>query len=183
MIFIQIEETPNPHSLKFIPGFPLLSEGQSAFLDRQAVATGLAKVLFEKLEAITHLFFAENFLSVTKEEDASWANLKPQIVALILDYKETALPFLELEEKNQEHLKLEDRAIVEQIKEVLETKVRPAVAQDGGDIAFHSYSDGVVYLEMQGACSGCPSAAITLKDGVENLLRYYVPEVIRVEQI
>jgi len=125
---------------------------------------------------------------VTKVTDTHWNIIKSIVVATILDHITAGLPILEInieKTKTLTHLSLDEQEIVKQIVEIIETKVRPAVAQDGGDILFHSYdhSSGIVYVEMQGACSGCPSSTITLKDGIENMLQYYVPEVIRVEQI
>lgn len=184
-MFIQIEETPNPNTLKFLPGIEIMPQGQSASFRSadDCKNSKLAKLLLE-VDGVESVFFGSEFMSITKAETINWQSLKAIIVATIVDYVTGGLPIIEpYERKVQEHLSLDEGDIVKQIVEVIDEKVRPAVAQDGGDIVFHSYKDGVVYVEMQGACSGCPSATLTLKDGIENMLQYYIPEVIRVEQI
>jgi Fe-S cluster biogenesis protein NfuA len=181
-MFIPIEETPNSNNLKFILDWEILPPGQSLTVRKDAHQKSLFLQEIFSIEGVKEVFFGRNFIAVTKEEDANWNRLKLPIVAAISDNKEKNQPFFNTTPQVAQ-LEIEDDEIVSQIKEVLETKVRPAVAQDGGDITFHSYQDGIVYLEMHGACNGCPNATLTLKDGVENLLKYYVPEVRRVEPI
>jgi Fe-S cluster biogenesis protein NfuA len=187
-MFIQIQETPNPNTLKFLPGFIIMPEGQTASfktLDDCGISK-LAKELLE-VDGVESIFYGHDFISVTKNEKTSWHSLKSIIVATIVDYNTSGMPILEGNlqkvQRNSEDLSLDEQEIVRQIVEVIDEKVKPAVAQDGGDIEFHSYKDGVVYVTMHGACAGCPSSTLTLKDGIENMLQYYIPEVIRVEQI
>lgn len=188
-MFIQIEETPNPSTLKFLPQITIMPDGQTASFKtvEDCTISELAKKLI-MLEGIENIFFGHDFISVTKSSTNSWHTMKSLVVATILDHITAGLPILKNnidKSKDLTHLSLDEQEIVKQIIEIIDTKVRPAVAQDGGDILFHSYdhSSGIVYVEMQGACSGCPSSTITLKDGIENMLQYYIPEVIRVEQI
>lgn len=189
-MFIQIQETPNPNTLKFLPGFIIMPEGQTASfktLDDCGISK-LAKELLE-VDGVESIFYGHDFISVTKDEKTAWHSLKSIIVATIVDYNTSGMQIIEIEgnlqkvQRNSEDLSLDEQEIVRQIVEVIDEKVRPAVAQDGGDIEFHSYKDGVVYVTMHGACAGCPSSTLTLKDGIENILQYYIPEVIRVEQI
>ncbi len=186
-MFIQIEETPNPSTLKFLPGVEIMPHGQTASFRtvEDCAISKLAQKLIE-IEGIENIFFGHDFISITKSDLVNWPSLKAIVVATVVDYAITGLPIVEVSQKkasNISYLSVDEQEIVRQIVEVIDEKVRPAVAQDGGDITFHSYKDGIVYVEMQGACSGCPSAILTLKDGIENMLQYYIPEVIRVEQI
>jgi Fe-S cluster biogenesis protein NfuA len=184
-MFIQIEETPNPNTLKFLPGIEIMPPGQTASFrsEQDCKNSKLAKKIIE-IDGVESVFFGSEFISITKADSINWQSLKAIIVATIVDHTVAGIPIIEAYEKKPiEHLSIDQEDIVRQIIEVIDEKVRPAVAQDGGDIVFHSYKDGVVYVEMQGACSGCPSATLTLKDGIENMLQYYIPEVIRVEQI
>lgn len=186
-MFIQIHETPNPNTLKFLPGITIMPEGQSASFrsESDCETSALAKKLLIII-GVESIFFGHDFISITKSEDADWMPLKAMIVAPIVDHITAGLPIIQCDLKHKDvssNLSLDDQEIIKQICEVIDEKVRPSVAQDGGDIQFHSYSNGVVYLTMHGACSGCPSATVTLKDGIENMLQYYVPEVIRVESI
>lgn len=184
-MFIQTEQTPNPNTLKFLPGQDVLGEGKTAFFtDKEnAAESPLAGALFV-LADIRAVFFGSDFITVTKTEAASWDVLKPQILTTVMEHYQSGLPLMrEAKAKSEDAAtySAEDAEIVEQIKELLETRVRPAVAQDGGDIIFHSYEAGIVKLEMHGACSGCPSSTATLKSGIENMLKHYIPEVIAVE--
>jgi Fe-S cluster biogenesis protein NfuA len=186
-MFIQTEATPNPQVLKFMPGRELLPGGSREFtsLD-EAAASPLARSLFA-LEGVTRVYFGDDFLTVSKAADRDWAHLKAPILAEIMDHFTSGLPLLlddEGEAVDEETYEGETAEIVAEIKQLIDTRIRPAVAQDGGDILFSRFepSTGVVWLNMRGACSGCPSSAATLKAGVENLLRHYVPEVTRVEQ-
>jgi len=182
-MFIPIEETPNKNTLKFIINDDILAGAAPFTVKKNEVDSSenshFLRDLFS-IDGLKEVFFGQNFISVTKEENVHWNKLKLPIVAVLADYKEQNTPLIR---KHTKQLEIADTELISQIKEVLESKVRPAVAQDGGDITFHSYDGGVVYLEMHGACSGCPSATLTLKDGVENLLKYYIPEVVRVESI
>ena len=187
-MFIQTEATPNPAVLKFLPGRELLSEGTREFRDTaEAKASPLAQALFA-LAGVTRTFFATEFLTVTKSDDADWAHLKAPILAAIMDHftsGESLLPGDHDETEAHDAYEGESAEIVAEIKDLLDSRIRPAVAQDGGDILFSKFEPdtGVLWLHMRGACSGCPSSSATLKAGVENMLRHYVPEVTRVEQV
>ena len=184
-MFIQTEETPNPATLKFIPGTTVLGSRTMDFPHREAAgASPLAARLFE-IEGVDRVFFGGDFITVTAR-DTEWHVLKPPILGAIMEHFTAGLPVLEETELAAESgtdPAGEDDEIVTQIKELLDTRVRPAVAQDGGDIIFHGYEEGVVYLQMQGSCSGCPSSTMTLKHGIENLLRHYIPEVESVQSV
>ena len=186
-MFIQTEPTPNPATLKFLPGEPVMAQGTSNFPDAiSASRSPLAERLFE-VDGITGVFFGSDFITVTKSE-GEWQQLKPLILGAIMEHYMSGAPLLRDgaatgDSDEAEFFDEEDTEIVTQIKELLETRVRPAVAQDGGDIIFHGYEDGVVMLEMFGACSGCPSSAVTLKNGIENMLRHYIPEVTEVRAV
>ncbi|MFZ5609417.1 MAG: NifU family protein [Pseudomonadota bacterium] len=185
-MFIATERTPNPATLKFLPGQTVMAHGTANFPDAEAAAAApLARDLFT-LEGVTGVFFGADFISVT-QNGADWAALKPQVLGLIMDHLSSGAPLLEAAVAEGAATGVADdpadAAIVDQIKDLLDSKVRPAVAQDGGDIVYQGFSKGVVYLHMQGACSGCPSSTMTLKNGIENLLRHYVPEVIEVRAV
>jgi Fe-S cluster biogenesis protein NfuA len=180
-MFIQTEDTPNPSTLKFIPGQIVMSAGTADF--RTADTAGrspLARALFG-VDGVDGVFLGSDFISVTKAADAEWFSVKPAVLAAIMDHYTSGLPAIE--EAEAVAAGEPDSEIVVQIKEILETRVRPAVAQDGGDIVFHDFDEGVVYLEMHGSCSGCPSSTATLKAGIENMLRYYIPEVREVRAV
>ena len=183
-MLIQTEATPNPNTLKFLPGQPVISGPPRDFnTPEKAEASPLARKLFA-LDGVTGVFLGPDFISVSKSEEADWAMLKPAVLGVIMEHYLSGEPVIEGEAAQAEEFYDEkDAEIVARIKEVLNTRVRPAVAQDGGDIAFQGYKDGVVYLQMVGACSGCPSATATLKQGVENLLRHFVPQVQEVQQV
>ena len=180
-MFIQTEDTPNPSTLKFIPGQIVMPTGTADF--RTADTAGrspLARALFG-VGGVDGVFLGSDFVSVTKAADAEWFSVKPAVLAAIMDHYTSGLPTVE--ETEAVAAGEPDSEIVLQIKEILETRVRPAVAQDGGDIVFHDFDEGVVYLEMHGSCSGCPSSTATLKAGIENMLRYYSPEVREVRAV
>ncbi len=183
-MLIQTEATPNPNTLKFLPGQPVVSGPPRDFKSvEEAAASPLARKLFD-LEGVAGVFMGADFISVSKADEADWAMLKPAILGVIMEHYLSGEPIIEGEAAEaQEFYDEKDAEVVQRIKEVLDTRVRPAVAQDGGDIAFQGYKDGVVYLQMVGACSGCPSATATLKQGVENLLRHFVPQVEEVQQV
>jgi Fe-S cluster biogenesis protein NfuA len=186
-MFIQTEPTPNPEVLKFLPGREVLSEGAREFRDSdEASASPLATALFE-LDGVKRVFFGPDFLTVSKDPDTEWSHLKAPVLAAVMDHFTSGQPILTAggEDGHDNTVYEGDTAqIVAEIKDLLDTRIRPAVAQDGGDIVFSRFEadSGVVYLHMRGACSGCPSSAATLKAGVENMLKHYVPEVTRVEQ-
>ncbi len=185
-MFIQTESTPNPATLKFLPGQTVLEMGTADFPTADAAEKSpLARGIFA-VSGVTGVFFGTDFVTVTKAEDAAWEHIKPAILGAIMEHFQSGAPVMEGEATasggHAEHSG-EDGAIVGQIKELLDTRVRPAVAQDGGDITFHGFDRGVVYLHMQGACAGCPSSTLTLKMGIENLLRHYIPEVLEVRPV
>lgn len=180
-MFIQTEQTPNPATLKFLPGRDVMAgsgHGASADFPTADAAAGspLASTLFG-IEGVRGVFFGGDFVTVTKEEGRDWQFLKPAILAAIMEHFTSGQALFAAGAQAATAASEEDGEVVAQIKELLETRVRPAVAQDGGDIIFRSFEDGVVYLHLQGSCSGCPSSTATLKAGIENLLRHYVPEV------
>ncbi|MDV7270748.1 NifU family protein [Thioclava sp. A2] len=185
-MFIQTETTPNPATLKFLPGQTVLEAGTADFPTAEAAAKSpLAKRLFA-VAGVTGVFFGSDFVTVTKDAATSWDHAKPAILGAIMEHFQSGAPVIEGEAPaaggHADH-DGPDAAIVSQIKELLDTRVRPAVAQDGGDITFHGFERGVVYLHMQGACAGCPSSTLTLKMGIENLLRHYIPEVTEVRPV
>lgn len=186
-MFIQIKETPNPNTLKFLPGFAILNEGETAdFLSESEVKSSkLAANLFQ-IENVVRVFFGHDFISVTKSEGINWDVLKVEVLTTIMDHFTSGGKALNNGEVATSHSEEEffdedDIEIVNRIKELIESYIKPAVAQDGGDIKFRGYKEGIVFVELQGACSGCPSAAITLKQGVHNMLNYHIPEVSGIE--
>jgi Fe-S cluster biogenesis protein NfuA len=186
-MFIQTETTPNPATLKFLPGRVVLEEGVREFAEpEEAEVSPLAGALFD-ITGVRRVFFAHDFLTVTKHEAVDWTHVKAPILAAIMDHFTSGEPILrgEADAEADEVYEGEAAQVVVEIKELLDSRIRPAVAQDGGDILFAKFEPdtGVVWLHMRGACAGCPSSAATLKAGVENMLRHYVPEVTRVEQV
>ncbi len=184
-MFIQTESTPNPATLKFLPGQTVLESGTADFPAAEtADKSPLAARIFG-VEGVSGVFFGTDFVTVTKGETIEWDVIKPAILGAIMEHFQSGQPVIEGEGAASGHAEHdgEDSEIVSQIKELLDTRVRPAVAQDGGDIVFHGFDRGVVYLHMQGACAGCPSSTLTLKMGIENLLRHYIPEVIEVRPV
>jgi len=187
-MYIETQTTPNPATLKFLPGREVMASGTREFADPEAAeASPLAQALFDT-GMVTNVLFGGDFISVTAPSAGDWAELKPQIVAVLLDHFVSAAPLFapgtaaEIAVPPEEDIGAapEDADIVAQIEELIETRVRPAVAGDGGDIRYRGFRDGVVYLTMQGACAGCPSSTATLKHGIEGLLKHYVPEVTEV---
>jgi Fe-S cluster biogenesis protein NfuA len=185
-MFIQTEQTPNPATLKFLPGREVMAAGVADFTEaEQAAVSPLARRVFA-VEGVTGVFLGGDFVTVTKAEGEDWYVLKPAILGAIMEHYMSGEPVLAADaDLDQEAVgaSSEDEELVRQIKELIDTRVRPAVAQDGGDIIFRGFDRGVVYLHMRGACAGCPSSTITLKNGIENLLRYYVPEVVEVRPV
>jgi Fe-S cluster biogenesis protein NfuA len=186
-LFIQTEQTPNPASLKFLPGQTVMEKGTVDFASsEEAVLSPLAKRLFG-IPGVAGVFLGADFITVRKTEERDWQVIKPEILGAIMEHFTLGEPVLTKGASEEAPAKVgdgesEDEVVV-QIRELLETKVRPAVAQDGGDIVFQRFEDGVVFLELQGSCSGCPSSTATLKSGIENLLKHYIPEVQEVRAV
>ncbi len=184
-MFIETEGTPNPATLKFLPGRTVMPSGTADFAS-ESVAGGspLALALFA-LPGVARVFLGGDFVTVTKTDDQDWPSLKPQVLGAIMEHFLAGRPVVDdaHDTTADEDVDPADAEVVGMIKELLDTRVRPAVAGDGGDIVFRGFRDGIVKLHMQGACSGCPSSGATLKHGIENMLRHYVPEVIAVEQV
>ena len=186
-MFIQTEATPNPATLKFIPGRVVLDGSPVEFATRKAAARSpLAEKLFE-VPGITGVFYGSDFIAVTKAS-GEWQQLKPAILGAIMEHYMSGAPLLadgsaasdELSDEDDEFFDEADAETVDMIKDLIETRVRPAVANDGGDITFRGFKDGIVYLDMRGACSGCPSSTATLQHGIQNLLKHFVPDVVEV---
>ena len=181
-MFIQTETTPNPATLKFLPGCDVMTRGTANFTGpEEAAKSPLALRLFE-IDGVSGVFLGSDFVTVTKMPTRDWEVMKPFILSAIMDHFTSGASVV-ADEASAPGGEPEDDAIAAQIKELLETRVRPAVAQDGGDIVFQGFENGIVYLHMQGACSGCPSSTATLKHGIENMLKYYVPEVQEVRPV
>lgn len=182
-MFIEFEETPNPNTLKFLPGQEVLSKGTMDFtsIDDAAVSP-LAKNLFS-VGDVKGVFLGRDFVSVSKSDESDWEYLKPQILALLMDFFSSGQPVVTAGAETPDKPEQFDSELERQIVELLEMRVKPAVAADGGNIEFVEFDDGVVYLRMEGACAGCPSSTATLKMGIENLLKHYIPEVARVEPV
>lgn len=181
-MFIQTEATPNPATVKFLPGQTLIESGSYDFASsEEAMHAPLAQRLFA-LQGVARIFLGGDFISVSKSDDTDWVMLKPMVLTAIMEHLSTGQAVVNAEAMEDDSGE-EDDEIVMQIKELLETRVRPAVMMDGGDIVFDRFEDGVVYLRMQGACAGCPSSTATLKMGVENMLKHFVPEVQEVRPV
>jgi Fe-S cluster biogenesis protein NfuA len=189
-MFIQTEATPNPATLKFIPGRVVLDGGTMEFVNRDAAARSpLAERLFD-VSGVASVFFGSDFITVTKN-DGDWQHLKPAILGAIMEHYMSGAPLLadgtaasdEAADEQDEFFREEDAETVEMIKDLIETRVRPAVANDGGDITFRGFRDGIVYLNMKGSCAGCPSSTATLQHGIQNLLRHFVPDVVEVRPV
>jgi Fe-S cluster biogenesis protein NfuA len=182
-MFIQTEQTPNPATLKFLPGRTIMASGTANFADPGAASRSpLAQKLFG-IEGVAGVFLGGDFITVTKAGSEDWHGLKPQIMGVIMEALTTGTPVLEESAEAAPESDSDDSEIVIQIKDLIDTRVRPAVAQDGGDILFHGFEEGVVYLHMQGSCAGCPSSTATLKMGIENMLKHYIPEVREVRAV
>ena len=183
-MFIQTEATPNPATLKFLPGRDVMASGTANFENRDdAGRSPLAERLFQ-VEGVSGVFLGSDFITVAKAEDKEWYLLKPAILGVIMEHFTAGRPVL-LEGASQDEAGAgeDDDEVVSQIRELIDTRVRPAVAQDGGDIVFRGFENGIVFLHMQGACAGCPSSTATLKMGIENMLRHYIPEVVEVRAV
>ncbi len=181
-MFIQTEDTPNPLTMKFLPGRTVMDSGTANFPDSDSAdISPLARRLFD-VAGVTGVFLGRDFISVTRSPENGWQMMKPVLLGVIMEHFVTGAPVMSVrvDEPASDEA---DSEVVAQIKELLDTRVRPAVAQDGGDIVFHSYRNGVVSLAMQGACHGCPSSTMTLKMGIENLLKHYIPDVVEVRPV
>lgn len=186
-MFIQTETTPNPNTLKFLPNEPVFPNGTADFRDAASAARSPLAARMFRLNGVVGVFYGHDFISITKADDVDWAIIKPMALGLIMDHFSQDVPLF----NDGTSATTQAAAIAntneddtsKQIRELLDTRVRPAVAMDGGDIHFHSFSDGVVYVQLQGACVGCPSSTLTLKAGIENMLRHYIPEVNEVRAI
>ena len=186
-MFIQTEQTPNPQTLKFLPGKVVMDEGTAFYQNiDEAVDSPFARRLFA-IEGVSGVFFGSDFITITKSDAYEWQVMKPSVLGGIIDHfnseDKTVEKEAEKEAKKSLQTNEDDSDIVKQIKELLDTRVRPAVAMDGGDIIYDDFADGVVYLKMQGACSGCRSSTATLKMGIENMLKHYIPEVQEVRPV
>src|SRR3954470_21321895 len=181
-MFIQTEATPNPATLKFIPGRTVLDTGTMEFANREAASRSpLAERLFE-VQGVKSVFYGADFVTVTKD-DSDWQHLKPAVLGAIMEHYMSGEPLRAdgARDADAEGFCNEaDAETVETIKELIQTRVRPAVASDGGDIAFRGFKDGIVYLDMKGSCAGCPSSTATLQHGIQNLLKHFVPDVVEV---
>ena len=183
-MFIQTEKTPNPLTLKFFPGRVVLEDGTVFFRSKEEAADSpLADRIF-KVNGVEGVFFGNDFITITKLEEVDWDTLKPQLLGSISEFFESGEEInLTPQDNEKQNISEEESSnIVKQIKELLDTRVRPAVAMDGGDIVYDSFKEGVVYLHMQGSCAGCPSSTATLKSGIENMLKHYIPEVKEVRE-
>ena len=179
-MFIQTEDTPNPNTLKFVPGLTIMEKGTADFNSAdKAIKSNLASLIF-KIDGITRVFFGNDFISVTKNDNLEWDVLKPSILTSIMDHFSSGKPILESSIESSNEISDDDSETIKQIKQLIDQRVRPAVAMDGGDISFCSYEEGIVTLQMKGACAGCPSSTATLKMGIENMLKHYIPEVVEV---
>lgn len=189
-MFIQTETTPNPNTVKFLLGCEVVRPMPVDLPNREAAEekSPLAARLF-RVDGVERVFLGADFVSITKAESFDWNLIKPQILTSLLEHFSNGLPVLSEELEKQElrasgnEITEDDDELTIQIKELLETRVRPSVAQDGGDIVFHKFEEGIVFLEMRGACAGCPSSTMTLKAGIENMLKHYVPEVLEVRAV
>jgi Fe-S cluster biogenesis protein NfuA len=190
-MLIRTEQTPNPSTRKFLPGQPVMESGTRDFADAEsAEASPLAQTLFDT-QMVEGVFFGHDFVSVTAAPGVEWQALEPEVVSVLLDHFVTAAPLFKPGSaagiRVGDDLAFDDNPddadVIDQIKELIDTRVRPAVAQDGGDIVYKGYKDGHLYLSMHGACQGCPSSTVTLKRGIESLIKHYVPEVESVEAV
>tara|TARA_B100001123_G_C14902793_1_gene864514 strand:- start:180 stop:746 length:567 start_codon:yes stop_codon:yes gene_type:complete len=186
-MFIQTENTPNPQTLKFLPGKVIMEEGTAFFQNVENSKNSPLAIKLFNVDGVKGVFLGSDFITITKNESLDWQVMKPLILGAIIDHfnsgEKTILNVSDNISKKSLEENPEDSDIVKQIKDLLDTRVRPAVAMDGGDIIYDSYKDGVVYLQMQGACSGCPSSTATLKVGIENMLKHYLPEIKEVRPV
>ncbi len=182
-MFIQTESTPNPATLKFLPGQAVMEKGTANFPTVEEASTSPLALNLFATDGVAGVFLGADFVTVTKTDGRDWDIMKPLILGAIMEHFQSGRPVIDGSHDSGESDDADDDGVVRQIKELIDTRVRPAVAQDGGDIIYHGFEEGVVYLRMQGACAGCPSSTATLKHGIENMLRYYVPEVQEVRAV
>jgi Fe-S cluster biogenesis protein NfuA len=183
-MFIQTESTPNPATLKFLPGKAVMQSGTANFADQSEAGRSPLAVRLFTIEGVAGVFLGSDFVTVTKSDDKEWDVMRPQILGGIMEHYQSGRAIIDNDESaDTSDDDSEDDPIIKQIKELIDTRVRPAVAQDGGDIVFKGFEGGIVSLHMQGACAGCPSSTATLKHGIENMLKYYVPEVQEVRAV
>ncbi len=180
-MFIQTEATPNPATLKFLPGCQVMGRGTANFTDLEAAGRSPLAERLLGMDGVTGVFLGADFITVTKTDDEDWQVMKPRVLSAVMEHFTEGRPVVLADAAGETDGA--DEGVAAQIKELIDTRVRPAVAQDGGDIVFRGFEGGVVYLHMQGACSGCPSASATLKHGIENMLRHYIPEVTEVRAV
>lgn len=184
-MFIQTEETPNPNALKFLPACEISPSGPIFFNNLQdALAkSALAAKIFH-IDGVEAVFYGKDFITVTKSDNTEWDFIKPEILMVIMDHLVAGLPVFDELQNSSNNIDMEGLSDIEkQIIEIIETRVRPSVAMDGGDITYQGFKDGIVYLQLKGACSGCPSSSVTLKNGIESMLQHFIPEVKSVEAI
>ena len=182
-MFIQTEDTPNPATLKFLPGREVMPSGTADFVSAEHVGRSPLAVRLFDIDGVAGVFLGADFVSITKRSDTEWYVLRPFILGAIMEHFLADQPVINAGSDAAGGEDEADSDVVAQIKELLDSRVRPAVAMDGGDIVFHGFEDGVVYLHMMGACSGCPSSTATLKSGIENMLRHYIPDVLEVRPV
>jgi Fe-S cluster biogenesis protein NfuA len=181
-MFIQTEQTPNPATLKFLPGRAVMPSGTADFPSRDSAGRSPLAIRLFGVDGVRGVFLGSDFITVTKDSEADWHVMKPAVLGALMEHFTSGEPVVG-DADALGAAAAEDDEITAQIRELIDTRVRPAVAQDGGDIIFHKFEDGVVYLHMQGSCSGCPSSTATLKAGIENMLRHYIPEVVEVRPV
>ena len=188
-MFIQTEITPNPLTLKFLPGREVLNKGTLEYKNKnEAKSSPLASRLFD-VEHVTNVFLGSDFISITKTNKVDWDILKPEVLSSIMDFFSSGVGIVDENPKSDSgeveltNYKPKEKKIVLEVLKLLDDKIRPAVAQDGGDIKFVKFNSGVVFLELRGACAGCPSSTMTLKSGIENMFKYYIPEIKSVEAV
>lgn len=184
-MFIQTEDTPNPNALKFFPGSEVSPSGPVFFNSPEEAASSsqLATKIF-RIGSVTAVFYGSDFITVTKADDADWKLIKPEILMVIMDHLVAGMPIFDEPQSTLQEIDTEGMSEIEkQIVEIIETRVRPSVAMDGGDIVYQGFEDGIVYLQLRGSCAGCPSSTITLKNGIESMLQHFVPEVQGVEAV
>ncbi|OAF69960.1 hypothetical protein A3Q56_02303 [Intoshia linei] len=188
--FIQVQNTPNPHSLKFLPGKNILQNDKMSTMDfptlESAINSPFARNLFS-IKGVKGVFLGTDFVTITKVEDVEWSELKSIIFGNIMDYLSSNLPIVNFDKvEGSKKISTDnesDAEVIEMINELLDSRIRPTVQEDGGDIEYRGYSNGVIKLKLQGACSNCPSSSITLKSGIQNMIQYYIPEVLSVEEV
>ena len=182
-MFIETEQTPNPATLKFLPGRAVMGRGTADFTSAESAGRSPLALRLFQVDGVGGVFLGGDFVTVTKRADKEWQVLKPALLGVIMEHFVANRPVIDADASEPAVTKGDDDEIVTQIKELLDTRVRPAVAQDGGDIVFHEFRDGIVYLHMQGSCAGCPSSTATLKLGIENMLKHYIPQVLEIRAV